>query len=133
MITIKNHLYIMYSIIVLFLLLIIPALYSASSQRTSIAMIVSVSSDGKYVVSSHLNGEIILWNLSHHTHQLIATQANIYSAYFIKHSYWFMWQDQHNKVHVQDINGISIIQFQNKFPVYGQVMSNDLKRYFVSD
>lgn len=133
MIIIKKHHNVSYSIFALILLLFIVILYSSSSQRTSVAMIVSVSSDGKYVVSSHLNGEIILWNISNHTQKLIATHANIYSAYFIKNSDWFMWQDQHNKVHIQDINGNSILQFQNPFPVYGQVMSYDLKNYFASD
>lgn len=106
---------------------------TATSERTSSAMIVSVSSDGQYAVSSHLNGEIMLWNLTRHSKKLIATHADIYSAYFIKQSHLFMWQDQHNVVHVQDVKGKVVLQFSNNFPVYGQVISADLKQYFASD
>jgi WD40 repeat protein len=130
---IKIHLVIVLSIIAVFSLLFISVLYSAPSHRTSIVMMLSVSSDGQYAVSSHLNGEIILWDITKHSKKLIARHANIYSAYFIKHSHWLMWQDINNIVHIQDINGKSILQFQNRFPVYGQVMSNDLTQYFTSD
>ncbi len=41
------------------------------------------------------------------------------------------WNPQ-NIVHVQNINGQEVLQFNN-FPVYGQVMGNDLKTYFASD
>lgn len=101
--------------------------------QTSVAMKVSVSSDGKYALSSHLNGEIMLWNIAHKTQQKIADHANIYSAYFIKNTHDLMWQDLHNTVHIQDISGNKILSFQNKFPVYGQVITTDLQHYFASD
>lgn len=130
---IKKHIALIASIFACFSLFFISILYSAPSHKTSIAMIISISSDGQYAVSSHLNGEIMLWDLSRRTKELIATHANIYSAYFIKQSHWFMWQDQHNIVHVVDVSGKSILQFQNNFAVYGQVMTADLKQYFASD
>lgn len=96
-------------------------------------MIVSVSTDGHYAVSSHLNGEIILWDITRKTHQLIANNANIYSAYFIKNSDEFMWQDQNNQVHIQNVQGSVVLNFQNPFPVYGQVMSPDHQHYFAAN
>lgn len=118
----------------IFLSLLFTYLFFASTQlQTSVAMIVSVSSDGKYAVSSHLNGEIMLWNIARKTQQKIADKANCYSAYFIKNSPYFMWQDLNNTVHVQDINDKTLLTFHNKFPVYGHVMTSDLKHYFASD
>src|SRR5262245_14541862 len=72
----------------------------------NVAMVVSVSSDGNYAVSSHLNGELVLWDIKNKTRKIITNNANIYSAYFIKNSNQFMWQDDTtDKVFVEDING----------------------------
>ena len=54
--------------------------------------LVSVSSDGHYAVSSNLANQIVLWDLQKHTYKIVAHHANSYSAYFIKHSNYFMWQ-----------------------------------------
>jgi WD40 repeat protein len=40
-----------------------------------------------------LANQIILWDLVHHTQKVISNHANSYSAYFIKHSRYFMWQE----------------------------------------
>lgn len=84
---IKKHIALISSVSAFFSLLFISIIYSAPTQRTSIAMMVSISSDGQYAVSSHLNGEIMLWDITRHTKKLIDTHANIYSAYFIKQSH----------------------------------------------
>ena len=55
-------------------------------------MSLSLSSDAHYAVSSNLANQIILWDLYKHTHKIIANNANVYSAYYIKHSPYFMWQ-----------------------------------------
>lgn len=54
--------------------------------------LVSISSDAHYAVTSNLDNEIILWDLQKHTHKIISHHANSYSAYFIKHSPYFMSQ-----------------------------------------
>ncbi len=105
----------------------------ANVQSDALVMMISISSDGYYAISSHLDGELILWDIKAHTKKIIASHANIYSAYFIKHTHSFMWQDINNVVHVQNIDGKTLLQFQNHFPVYGQVMSSNLKNYFASD
>ncbi len=97
-------------------------------------MVTSVSSDGHYAVTSDSLKRIILWDLQRHKARLIANKANIYSAYFIKHSDKFIWQDlAHNRVYVEDVQGHIIKSFQPGFPSYGQVMSTDLKYYIASD
>jgi len=95
-------------------------------------MVLSLSSNGEYAVSSNKNKTIILWNLKKHTYKIISLNANIYSAYFVKHSNNFMWQDLNNVVHIDNINGQQIKYF--KMPAtYGQIITPDLKTYFATD
>ncbi len=97
-------------------------------------MVTSVSSDGHYAVTSDSLKRIILWDLQRHKARLIANKANIYSAYFIKHSDKFIWQDlAHNRVYVEDVQGHIIKSFQPGFASYGQVMSTDLQYYIASN
>jgi hypothetical protein len=55
--------------------------------------LLSLSSDGHYAVSTNLANQIILWDLVAHTQKVISNHANSYSAYFIKNSPYFMWQE----------------------------------------
>lgn len=97
------------------------------------AMVVSVSSNGRYALSSHLNQGIILWDLKNKNYRVISKHGNIYSAYFIKGTPYFLWQGVNDDmVHVQDINGCEQLSFKN-FPTYGHVMTSDLKHYWASD
>jgi WD40 repeat protein len=97
--------------------------------RAGVTMVASVSSDGNYAVTSDMGKFLILWDLQNHKHKIISRNANIYSAYFIKNSNKFIWQDLRDNVHVQDINGKEFLKFHS-FPTYGQVMTSDLKNYF---
>jgi len=54
--------------------------------------ILSLSSDGRYAITSHYDKHIILWDLENKTHKLISDNGNIFSAYYIKNSPYFMWQ-----------------------------------------
>ena len=95
-------------------------------------MVVSLSTDGRYALSSHLNNTLVLWDLQKKTKATISSQSNIYSAYFIKGTDKFLWQNSNGTVHVQDIAGNTIKTFPH-FPTYGHVMSPDLQTYFSSD
>ncbi len=100
----------------------------------NIAMVVSASSDGNYAVTSNLNQQLVLWDIKNKTHKIIATNANIYSAYFIKNTHYFMWQnDDTNEVNIANINGQIIKSFNPGFPTYGQVITSNLQHYFASD
>lgn len=118
------------------LLLIIFNLTSCSTTLTGYPLVgqvfmISVSSDGQYAVTTSFKG-MILWDIKNKQKKLIAKHVNIFSAYFIKHSHLFMWQDLRNIVHIENVDGKEVLSFYN-FPVYGQVMTSDLKHYFASD
>jgi len=101
---------------------------------TSGVMVTSVSTDGDYTVTSNLGRQLILWNIKDKTKKIISTDANIYSAYFIKNTDDFIWQnDKTNTVYVENVKGEILKSFNPGFPTYGEVMTSDLKNYFASD
>jgi len=104
----------------------------ASKEMPSIPMVVSVSADGRYAVSSHQDNRLILWDIENRTKEVIAENANIYSAYFVKGRELFVWQDLDDVVYFQNFNREIINYFKN-FSTYGHVLSADLKRYIASD
>ncbi len=95
--------------------------------------VLSVSSDGHYAISTDFGGRAVLWDLIKHKRKIIDRHANSYSAYFIKNTDDFMWQNQDEWVHVQDVNGKKIQTFKVPFTVFGQVMTSDLQHYLASD
>ena len=103
-----------------------------ASSASHIIMKLSISSDGKYLISSGKDRHLILWNLKSKQSKLISANANIYSAYWIKSTHYFIWQDLKNIVHVENINGKEREHFSN-FPVYGQAMTSNFKIYFASN
>ncbi|SEO88023.1 WD40 repeat domain-containing protein [Aquisalimonas asiatica] len=96
------------------------------------AMVVSVSEDGRYVVSSHEDRRLILWDVESQSRRVISRRANIYSAYFIEGQDAFLWQDLNDIVHVQAVDGEVLNRFEH-VPVYGHAMASDLQAYFSSD
>ena len=75
-----------------------------------------------------------MWDIENKTHKIIANKANIYSAYFIKHTHDFIYQsNKNNEVFVKNVNGKTVENFKLHFPTYGEVMTSDLKHYFASD
>ncbi|MFV8834926.1 hypothetical protein ACNSTU_08155 [Aquisalimonas sp. APHAB1-3] len=97
------------------------------------AQVVSVSDDGRYVVSSHDNRRLILWDTEERWRSVVSRNANIYSAHFVSgRDDTFLWQDLDDVVHVQTVDGEVLESFEH-FPTYGHVMGSDLKTYFSSD
>jgi len=96
-------------------------------------MLLSVSRDGKYALSTDDFNTAILWDLKKHTQKTLDNYANIYSAYFLKDSQHYMWQDWDNVVHIENLNGQEIKNFKIDYEVYGHVMTTDLQHYFYSD
>ncbi|WP_197038334.1 WD40 repeat domain-containing protein [Billgrantia saliphila] len=88
----------------------------------------SVSSDGRYVVSIHEDARLVLWDLEKRKREVLSESANLYSAYFIEESDAFLWQDLDDVVRVQRIDGEVIEAFEH-FPTYGHVMSSDMQDY----
>ncbi|MBW6390145.1 WD40 repeat domain-containing protein [Billgrantia antri] len=88
----------------------------------------SVSTDGRYVVSAHEDAKLVLWDLEQRKREVLSESANLYSAYFIEESDAFLWQDLDNVVRVQRVDGEVIEAFEH-FPTYGHVMSRDREHY----
>ena len=98
-------------------------------------MVLSVSSDGKYAISTDYSRHAVLWDIAHKSYKVLPVYpVNIYSAYFIKNSDRFIIQkDNNNEVLVEDVKGNLVKSFKVDFPSYGQVMTTDLKNYIAAD
>ena len=109
-----------------------PHSQEAAAQSGGPAVVVSVSSDGRFALSSHLDNRIVLWNLERKEKFLVSEDANIYSAYFVRGAELFLWQGLDDVVHVQGVNKEEFDSFPH-FPTYGHVLSADLKHYVSCD
>ena len=93
---------------------------------------ISVSSDGRYVISAHEDGALVLWDIDAQKREQLSDNANLYSAYFIPEGDAFLWQDQDDVVYVQRVDGEVIEEFEH-FTTYGHVMSADREHYLSSN
>jgi WD40 repeat protein len=117
-------------------ILILNLLFACDNRRlkTSRATCVSISSDGRYVLSVHAGHYLVLWDIKNKTKKIINQQANYYSAYFIKHSPYYLWQDKDdNKVYVQAVDGKIIKMYDLDFQVESHRMTDDLEHYVATD
>ena len=98
-------------------------------------MVASISSDGRYVITTNLNRHAYLWDLKQHTQKQLPTYpVNIFSAYFVKHSHHFMIQnDASNEVLVKNIAGTTVKHFNPKVATRGEVITHDLSTWLGSD
>ena len=92
----------------------------------------SISSDGRYVVSAHYGKKLVLWDLEKRTKEVIAERVNTNRPYFIPNSHDFMWQDKNNIVHIQNVEGKEITHFKH-YKVERHLMSEDRKLYISAD
>ncbi len=74
----------------------------------------------------------MLWDIERRKREVLSSEANIYSAYFIEESDAFLWQGLDNIVRVQRVTGEVIEEFEH-FPTYGHVMDSTLSNYLASD
>lgn len=95
-------------------------------------MSAGVSTDGRYVITAHSGGGLYLWDIQKKEKKHLAKNAYSYSAYFIPDSHEFMWQDDNDIVHIQDINGKEIKSFKH-FKTEGQIMTADKSFYLSAD
>jgi len=111
---------------ILFLLLaILLILYQW--YRTDSVLSLSISTDGRYVISAHASqdadrhkpiGQLVLWDIERKEKTILARDANAFSAAFIPDSHEFMWQDHKNIVHIQNVEGEELFHF-NHFLITG--------------
>ena len=122
--------------ILLFIFLIVAAIYFFMHKSTGGEIAVaSISSNGNYAITTDAKNTAILWNIQAHKKIILSHNANMYSAYWIKNTPYYLWQDLKTKqVHITDVTTSKDIQLLHlKFLVYGQVMSSNLKYYAASD
>ncbi|MDP8052809.1 WD40 repeat domain-containing protein [Pasteurella atlantica] len=100
-------------------------------------MSTGVSTDGCYVITAHAwrdmnrnfdNNPLVLWDIKNKSKQIIAEKVNPFSAYFIPDSHEFMWQDNKDVVHIQNIEGKETLSFKHP-RTQGHLMSADKKTY----
>lgn len=89
---------------------------------------VSVSSDGKYAVTTGPT-KTILWDIENKSHKIMSENANMLSAYFIKGTYYFAWQDKNNVVHLHHVNGDKIKYFRLPEQIESNFFTKDLTKY----
>lgn len=109
---------------------VISSACSSSSGRVVDSL--GVSSDGRYVITAHGGGDLILWDISKKEKKLLAQNANTESAYFLPDSHEFMWQDTNNIVHIQNVNGQKVKQFPH-FQTRGHIITTDKAFYLSAD
>ena len=129
----------LYAFILLFLFLCLLTACSNNENKNKIpnrAMVVSVSSNGKYAFTTNSDRNAYLWNIKDKTYQKInhGFPVNIYSAYFIPNTNLFMYQnDKTNEVIIENVNGKVIKTFNPGIPTYGEIISKNLKYYATSE
>ncbi|OOF85570.1 hypothetical protein BKG93_04465 [Rodentibacter ratti] len=92
----------------------------------------SISSDGRYVVSAHYGKKLVLWDIEKRTKTVLTERVNTNSPYFIPNSHDFMWQDKNNVVHIQNVEGEKIAHFKH-YKVERHLMSEDRTLYISAD
>ena len=126
-------------LITILLLIVIFIFYQYN--RTAPIISLSVSTDGRYVISAHATedadrhkpiGQLVLWDIEKKEKTILARNANAFSAFFIPDSHEFMWQDNKNIVHIQNVEGKEIENFPH-FQVKTHIMSADKQFYLSSN
>ena len=125
--------------LIIILLIILFGIYKYFS--TDPVLSLSVSSDGRYVISAHASqdadrhkpiGQLVLWDIEKKEKTILSRNANAFSAFFIPDSHEFMWQDNKNLVHIQNVEGKEIESFPHS-QVKPHIMSPDKQFYLSSD
>ncbi|TCP91183.1 hypothetical protein EDC44_13719 [Cricetibacter osteomyelitidis] len=107
--------------------------------RTDPIISLGVSTDGRYVISAHASrnahpffpkGQLVLWDIEKKEKKVLANKVNAYSAAFIPNSHEFMWQDDKDVVHIQNVEGKELASFKH-FVLTGHLMSAN-KDFYLS-
>ncbi|WP_018653012.1 WD40 repeat domain-containing protein, partial [Actinobacillus capsulatus] len=109
--------------------------------RTEPVVSLAVSSDGRYVISVHAERkflfflpeqQLVLWDIEKKEKKVLATNAEGFTTAFVPDSHEFMWQDDKNVVHIQDVNGKEVNSFPH-FQVKTHIISADKTFYLSSN
>lgn len=94
---------------------------------------VGVTSSGRYVISSHHDGDLIQWHIANRENKKVQGDVNIYSAERVPGRDAYLWQDLSDEVHVRTFTGEKITEFEAPTPAYSHAISSDLESYLLSD
>ena len=123
-------------------LLLIAIFIFYQYNRTAPIISLSVSTDGRYIVSGHVGrnadpsnpiGQLVLWDIEKKTKTVLSKNANAFSAMFIPDSHEFMWQDDKDIIYMQNIDGKVITHFQHPFTVQNHRITADKSFYLSAD
>lgn len=100
-----------------------------NTTESNTVVVTSVSSDGKYAITTHQNKHAYLWDLNKHTHKLITkNNINIYNTHFIPNTENFIYQvEKTNEIIIQSINGkvIKKITANTESPSKNNIANNN--------
>jgi WD40 repeat protein len=121
------------SLIVLLGAITIYILYQHKNNSGEIATL-SISSDGQYVVSVDVKNFAILWDVKNKKKLILSRDANLYSAYWIKNTTYFMWQNNDKAIYVLNAKTLKEENvFHPTFLVFGQDIDSNLNYHVMSD
>ena len=129
----KRNAIVLFATTTLCLILIIFTLLHYNNSEGGVIDMLSISTDGHYVISTDEKEFAILWNIRTHHYKIIGRNAHIYSAYFIPNSHYFLWQGKDRVIHVDSTDGQSIESFKVPFYTFGLIMTSDLHYMLTSD
>ena len=110
--------------------------------RTDPVISLSVSTDGRYVVSGHVGrnadpsnpiGQLVLWDIEKKTKTVLSKNANAFSAMFIPDSHEFMWQDDKDIIYMQNTDRQVIKSFQHPFTLQNHRITANKSFYLSAD
>ncbi|WP_373840521.1 WD40 repeat domain-containing protein [Glaesserella sp.] len=123
------------------LIIVIISLFFIFYPKPVPVLSLSVSSDGRYVISAHAGrdadihkpiGKLVLWDIEKKEKKVLAKNANAFSAAFVPDGHEFMWQDDKNVVHIQNVDGKEVNSFPH-FQVKTHIISADKTFYLSSN
>ena len=86
----------------------------------------------KKIVIFPKGGQLVLWDIVNRKKIILSENANVFSAAFVPGSHDFMWQDDNDIVHIQDVNGKEKLQFRH-ITTFGHIIDASKKFYVSSD
>ena len=128
--------------IVVLVIVIMITLFIWLRQQTTPVISLSVSTDGRYVVSGHADrkahpskpiGQLVLWDIEKKTKTVLSKNANAFSAMFIPDSHEFMWQDDKDIIYMQNVDGQVIKSFQHPFTLQNHRITANKSFYLSAD
>lgn len=95
----------------------------------------ALSADAHYAITTDAKNNAVLWDLQKHTKTILSHNANMYSAYWVLNTPYYLWQSLKEKtVHVINVNrNKEVSTIQPKTLAYGEALSQNLKNYVMSD